>query len=457
MTDLQFSEALDSRITGDVVAQGSPGYEDARRAWNLAADQRPAIVVFAESAADVGDAVRFARSHGMRIAPQSTGHGAMALEPLDGQLLLKTSRMRRVDVDPARRKLRVEAGAQWQDVTVPADEHGLAALAGSSPNVGVIGYTLGGGLGWLARRYGLAANSVTAVELVTADGRLARIDADHEPELFWAVRGGGTVGVVTAMEMDLYPVREVYAGALFFPIARSAEVLQTWRAWTDTVPDEMTSIARILRLPPLPDIPEHLRGQDFALVEAAYLGDARSGADLLRPLRELRPGTDTFAIIPPGALGGLHMDPQQSVPAEGDGALLRDLPGAAIDQIVAMAGPRADTSLLSVEIRHLGGALAREAPGGGAQPRLDGKYLVLGIGFSATPEVGAVVRADAQAMLDGLARWRADYDYFNFVEIPAPAEDVLAPASVRRLRQIVARYDPDQTMISRHPLTPAEY
>lgn len=283
MTDLQFSEALDSSITGDVVAQGSPGYEDARRAWNLAADQRPAVVVLAESAADVGDAVRFARSHGMRVAPQSTGHGAMALEPLDGQLLLKLSRMRRVDVDPTRRKLRVEAGAQWQDVTVPADEHGLAALAGSSPNVGVIGYTLGGGLGWLARRYGLAANSVTAVELVTADGRLARIDADHEPELFWAVRGGGTVGVVTAMEMDLYPVREVYAGALFFPIARSAEVLQTWRAWTDTVPDEMTSIARILRLPPLPDIPEHLRGQDFALVEAAYLGDART-----QPSRTLR-------------------------------------------------------------------------------------------------------------------------------------------------------------------------
>lgn len=283
MTDLQFSEALDSSITGGVVAQGSPGYEDARRAWNLAADQRPAVVVLAESAADVGDAVRFARSHGMRVAPQSTGHGAMALEPLDGQLLLKLSRMRRVDVDPTRRKLRVEAGAQWQDVTVPADEHGLAALAGSSPNVGVIGYTLGGGLGWLARRYGLAANSVTAVELVTADGRLARIDADHEPELFWAVRGGGTVGVVTAMEMDLYPVREVYAGALFFPIARSAEVLQTWRAWTDTVPDEMTSIARILRLPPLPDIPEHLRGQDFALVEAAYLGDART-----QPSRTLR-------------------------------------------------------------------------------------------------------------------------------------------------------------------------
>ena len=199
----QTSEAPQSSISGDVFVPGDHGYDEARQAWNLVADQRPAVVVLAGSAADVPHAVRFARAHRLRIAPQGTGHGAVPLEPLEGTMLLKTSRLWRVHINPATHTARAEAGALWQDVTVPASQHGLAALAGTSANVGVTGYTLGGGLGWLARRYGLAANSVTAVELVTPDGRLALADAAHEPDLFWAVRGGGSVGVVTAIEMLL--------------------------------------------------------------------------------------------------------------------------------------------------------------------------------------------------------------------------------------------------------------
>ena len=175
-------EALRAALAGQVFVPGGAGYEQARQGWNLAVDTRPAVVVEAGSAADVAQAVRYARAHGMRIAPQGTGHGAESLEPLDGAMLLRTTRMRKVRIDPATRTARAEAGAVWQDVTVPAAEHGLAALAGSSPDVGVTGYTLGGGLGWLARRYGLAANSVTAVELVTPDGDLVRADAGHEPD-----------------------------------------------------------------------------------------------------------------------------------------------------------------------------------------------------------------------------------------------------------------------------------
>ena len=289
---------------------GDRGYDEAHRAWNLAADQRPAAVVFAQSAADVIQAVRFARSQGMRIAPQGTGHGALPLESLEDAMLLKMSRMRRVDINTATHTARAEAGAQWQDVTVPAAEHGLAALAGSSPNVGVTGYTLGGGLGWLARRYGLAANSVTAVEIVTPDGRLGRADAHHEPDLFWAVRGGGgSVGMATALEMTLLSGSRAFAGVLFFAIERSTEVLQAWRDWTGTVPDEVTSIGRMLRVPPLAELPEFVRGRDFVLVEAAYLGDAGEGAELLRPLRQLGPEIDTFATISARELQQLNMDP----------------------------------------------------------------------------------------------------------------------------------------------------
>jgi FAD/FMN-containing dehydrogenase len=447
---------LRTAVTGGVFGQGDPGYDEARRAWNLAVDQRPAVVVEAESAADVVAAVRFARSRGMRIAPQGTGHGSEPLESLAGAVLLRTSRMRGVRIDPAARTARAEAGALWQDVTVPAGQHGLAALAGSSPDVGVTGYTLGGGISWLARRYGLAASSVTAAEIVTPAGHLTRTDAGHEPDLLWAIQGGGGgVGVVTALQMRLYPVRELYAGALFFPVQRAAEILHAWRAWTGTVPDEVTSLGRLLRLPPLPEVPGQLRGRAFALVEAAYLGGAAAGAELTWPLRRLGPELDTFAMIPAPALQHLHLDPDQPVPAQGDGALLAGLPAAAVDALLAAAGPGADTPLASIEIRHLGGALARPAPAGGAQAQIDARYAMFAAGFTPTPDLAAAVRGHAQAVKDALAPWHARYDYYNFEETPAPASAVLPPASYHRLQQIKAGYDPDQVIISAHPVQPA--
>jgi FAD/FMN-containing dehydrogenase len=447
------AETMRATISGGVFVPGEDGYDEARRAWNLAADQRPAVAVLPGSAVDVARAVRFARSQGMRIAPQTTGHAAGALEPLEGAMLVKTSRMRRVDIDPAARTARAEAGALWQDVIVPAGQHGLAALAGTSPDAGVAGYTLGGGIGWLARRYGLAASSVTAAEIVTPDGDLVRADAGQHPDLFWAVRGGGgSIGVVTALEMALYPVRELYAGVLFFPIQRSAQVLHAWREWTGTVPDELTSIGRIMRFPPLPEVPEHLRGRAFTLVEAAYVGDAAAGAELLRPLRQLGPEIDTFATIPAAALTQLHGDPDQPVPNQGDGALLTGLPDAAIDVLLALAGPDADTPVASVEIRHLGGALARPAPGGGAQPAIDARYLTYAAGATPTPDSVAVMRAQIRAVKDALTPWRASYDYYNLTETPAEARAVLPPASYHRLQQIKATYDPSQAIISAHPV-----
>jgi len=449
------SDTLQSAFDGTVFVPGDTGYDEARQGWNLAVDRRPAAVVVAGSTADVARAVSLARSHGLRIAPQATGHGASSLEALDDALLLKTSRLRGVDIDVATRTARIEAGAWWQDVTVPAAEHGLAALAGSSPNVGVTGYTLGGGIGWLARRYGLAANSVTAVELVTPDGRFVRSDAGHEPDLLWAARGGGGMGVVTALEMTLHPVRDVYAGALFFPIHRSSEVLHTWVDWTAGVPDELTSVGRLMRFPALPDIPDFLRGGSFAVVEAAYLGDASAGAELLRPLRSLGAELDTFAMIPAPALQRLHMDPEPPVPIKTNGAMLASAPAGAIDALVELAGPDAETPLLVVELRHLGGALAREAPGGGPQPTVAGEFVLFAGGIAPTRDASEVVDAHIHAVTDAVSRWRAGYDYFNFAERAAGAEAVLPRASYARLQEIKAAYDPDQLIVSAHPVRPA--
>ena len=218
--------------------------------------------------------------------------------------------------DPARQAgtARVEAGARWWDVTPQASEAGFAALHGSSPEINVVGYTVGGGMGWLARKHGLQANDVTAVEMVTAYGELRRVDADNDPDLFWAVRGGGAnFGLVTAIEFGLVPLRELYAGALFFPFERSGEVLSAYREWTaGGLPEEVTSIGRTLQFPDLEIIPEIVRGKSFSIVEAAYLGGEAQGAELLEPLRELGP---TRRSPPSGRARGRRSRSRSATPA----------------------------------------------------------------------------------------------------------------------------------------------
>src|SRR3954468_5555459 len=289
------SETLDSRIRGEVVRPADPGYDQARQAWNLHADQRPAFVAFPETADDVVAIVDHARRHGLRIAPQGTGHNASPIAWDASTILLSTSRMRGVVIDVPARRARVAAGTLWLEVTEPASEHGLAPLAGSSPHVGVVGYCLGGGVSWLGRKHGLAANSVLAIEIVTADGRLRRVDAENDAALFWALRGGGgSFGVVTAMEIALYPTPQLYAGAMFWDGGQASRVMHAWREWTATLPDEVTSSARIMQIPPIPEVPEILRGRNFVTIDAAIIGDRAFGAEMVRVLRDLEPEIDTF-------------------------------------------------------------------------------------------------------------------------------------------------------------------
>ncbi len=448
-------EELDLGDVGVAVVQpGEAGWDDARRAWNLTADQQPVAVVFPETPAEVAAVVRLARERGLRVAPQATGHFANALGSLERTILLKTSRMRGVTIDPGRREARVEAGATWGDVAVPAAEHGLAALAGTSPGVGVVGYTLGGGVSWLSRKHGLAANSVLAAELVTADGELLRVDGDREPELFWALRGGGgSFGVVTALEFGLFPVRTLYAGDLYWSIERARDVLHAWRAWVETVPDELTSLGRILHLPPLPQIPEPFRGRSLVGVEAAYLGDEADGRELLGPLRKLGPELDTVATITPPELVGLHMDPLDPVPGVGDGALLDSLPPEAIDAVVDLAGPGADSALLTLEIRQLGGALARPSPGHGAAGSLAAPFALFGAGM-ATPDRFEAVIAGVDRLRETIAPWESARTYLNFSERPREPHALFAPETLRRLRELKRRVDPDEVFRVCHPVSP---
>jgi FAD/FMN-containing dehydrogenase len=444
--------ALRARIAGEIVLAGDSEWDAARRAWNLAVDQRPFAVALVESAQDVVAIVEFARVHGLRVAPQGTGHGASALASLDDAILVRTGRMRGVRIDAAARRARVEAGAVWGDVVESAAERGFVVLHGSASDVGVVGYSLGGGMGWFARSRGLSANSVAAVEIVTADGRLVRADSENDADLFWAARGGGgNFGVVTAIELALFDTPELYAGAMFWPVERAGEVLHAWREWIETVPDTVTSLGRILHFPPIPDIPEPLRGNSFVLVEAVFTGPESEGVELVAPLRELGPAMDTFAAVPPTALPHLHMDPPEPVPGVGDGMFLDDLPPEAVDAIVATGVP----PLLSFEVRHLGGALAEPSPAHGAVGSIDAGYAMYAVGMAMTPEMGAAVGEAVDRAKAALARWESERAYLNFSERPLDPSRLCAAESYDRLRRIRSAYDPGEMFLANHPLPPA--
>ena len=446
MTKTQIPEIL---ITAD-----DPRFDDARRAWNLAVDQRPAAVAQPRSAEELAAAVTHATAAGLRVAVQGTGHGAASLDSLEATVLVKTSAMRGVTIAPAALLARVEAGALWGDVVAPAAEHGLAALAGSSHDVGVVGYILGGGLSSLSRRHGLAAQSVLAAEVVTADGRLLRIDTSHEPELFWALRGGGgEFAAVTALEIRLIPFREATAGLLFFPMERAGQVLQTWRAWVADVPDEMASCGRLLQFPPLPHIPEPVRGRSFVVVEVVHLGSAADTDELVSPLRMLRPVRDTVSRATPLDLLTIHMDPPGPVPGVANGMLLDKLPAEAIDALVTSAGPGSGSRLLSVELRHLGGALRRRAADAGASGTLDAAFSLVAAGMAPEPAAAQAVRARIWQVKEALAPWRASRDFLNFQDKGQDAAKFFAPKVLKRLRRVKQAYDPADVFQANHPVS----
>jgi FAD binding domain/Berberine and berberine like len=447
----------DHSLNGKVILPGDARFDSARQAWNLAVDQRPAAIVFPESAAEVAAAVGYAAGRGLRIAAQGTGHNAGPLGSLTDTVLLRTDKMRGIEIDPQARTARVEAGVVWIDVVHAAARHGLAALAGSSPDVGVVGYTLGGGLSFLGRRYGLAASNVVAAEIVTADGCLVRTDADHEPALFWALRGGGgSFGVVTALEFRLFPVTEAYAGALWYPIQRGSEVLHAWGELTrGDVPEELTTVGRFVNLPPIPQIPEPIRGKSFVLIEAYHFGNQALADELLGPLRALGPVNDTVTTVPLPALSHLHMDPEQPVPGRGDGMMLASLPGEAIDALAETAGPGAAFPLTSVEVRHLGGELGRACPGHGALACFDADYMLFAVGSTPVPELVGPVTAQVEAIKSALAPWAARQMYLNFAETQHPAAPLWTEHAYQRLRRIKAAVDPGDLIRSNHPIPPA--
>jgi UDP-N-acetylenolpyruvoylglucosamine reductase len=441
---------LRSKISGDVLTAESEGYDKARQLWDLSIDQRPFIIVVAGSVSDIVEAVLFASKMDLKIAVCNTGHGHAL--PAQNSLLIVTSRMTNVIVDATAQTAWIEAGATWNKVLALSQSKGLAPLMGSSSGVGAIGYTLGGGMGWLARKYGLAIDSVKIFELVTPDGRRVRASETENRELFWALRGGGAAfGVVTGMEIRLYPVTTVFGGSLIYPREAASEVFARYKEWIASASDELTSSVSITNFPTLPIVPEFLQGKSVVIVRGCYCGPVSEGRALLQPwLDWMPPMVNLFKEMPFSDADAISEDPVDPLPILATNFIIRELSEAAISTLIKLAFPGQEaTPLLFAEIHHAGGAISRLDREATAYSQRDASFILKLIGFVPTPEMKESFLSIVNHIQNELRPYSTGGVYLNFLtgdEKWAHTKDAYSPETYQKLRKIKAQYDPDNRL-----------
>jgi FAD/FMN-containing dehydrogenase len=446
--------ALVTEVSGPVLRAVDAGYAEEISAFNVAVAHRPAVVVGAATVDDVRAALRYAAIHGLPVAVQATGHGATT--PVDGGLLIGTRRLDAVAVDPAARTATVGAGARWRAVIDAAAEHGLAPLSGSSSSVGAVGYTLGGGLPIMGRTFGFAADHLRAAELVTVDGTLHRVDAEHEPEWLWALAGArGNLGVVTAMTIGLVPVTTVYGGGIFYAAEDIPAVLHAYLDWAAALPEETSSAVAILRLPPAPELPEPIRGRTMAHLRVCHVGDPDEGERLVAPMRSIAPALlDSVHEMPYTAADAIYADPDHPVPFCQRGSLLRAPTHQTIEALLAVAGPEVPVPLIVCELRQMGGALRRGPAAGNAVSGRDADFSLSAIGLLA-PDTAERAPAAVDAVLEAAAPWATGRTMINFHGRPGDEADRARagyPATYQRLVALARRLDPAGMLNSEHAI-----
>lgn len=445
------------RTVGPALRPGDDGYDAEIVGYNRIVRHRPALVVGAAGVGDVVAAVRYARDHGLPVAVQATGHGVSV--PADGAVFVSTWRMDGVDIDPARAVARVSAGVRSRALVPAAADHGLAPLNGSSPDVGVVSYTLSGGVPMLGRRYGYAADHVRALDVVTADGELRHVTADTEPDLFWALRGGrGTLGIVVSLETDLVPVTGLYGGGLWFGDAAVEPALRAYADWVAGVPDAMGSSVLLMRMPDVPGVDGALRGRFVAHVRIAWSGPLDEGEQWVRPLRAAAPTLlDTVAAMPYREVGTIHAEPTDPVPFHARNTMLARFDRDAVDALLGVAGPDSGAPYL-VELRHFGGALARPPAVPNAVGRRDGAFCLYSGSVVGPGELDAH-RAAHDGLHATMRPWATGGVCLNFLTGPDVTPDELAsgylPGDVERLAAVKRRHDPTNMFRIGHQLPAA--
>ncbi|MFC9998410.1 FAD-binding oxidoreductase [Nocardia sp. NPDC127526] len=430
-------ERLRSAVRGRVLLSGDEGFEQARQPWNLTVEQSVRAVVEPADADDAARLVRYARDAGHTLTVQSSGHGAS--DALAGAILVRTNRFDEVRVDPGARTARVGAGATWARVLTAPGAHGRTGVTGSAPQVGITGFTLGGGLSWFSRKYGWAADNVTAFEVIDADARKLRVTASSEPDLFWALRGGGgDYAMVTALELALHPVPALYGGRMAWPVDRAREVMAAFREIVAGAPEELTLWCSLSQFPNAPAL---------ISVSVTYLGDAGTGQALLAPLDRIGGRiADTRALMQLTDIGTITAEPTKPTPSLHHTALLTDLTDTVVETLLA----ESISPLVSVQIRHLGGALAR--PSDSAAGAVPEPFCLTCYGLATNPSAATEFQKRVRDYLGRLGLIPSGRTPFSFLAPGQSAADALGADTLARLRDIKRDRDPKGVFRANFPV-----
>lgn len=448
-------QSLAEAVEGPVLAPSHPDYEAELSPFNLSTRHTPELVVAALHAEDVAHTVRWAADRGLCVAVQATGHGAVA--SFDRGIVVSTRRMQTLDIDPQTRLARIGAGVKWRAVIDRAASHGLAPLNGSSSDVGAVGYTVGGGLPVLGRTFGFASDWVRGFEVVTADGRIRAVSEHEHPDLFFALRGGkANIGIVTSMSMELVSVSTIYGGCMYFEGAHAQRLLEAYREWTRSLPESITTALKLLRLPPMAEVPEPLRAKVTVQLVVAHVGDLAEGEKLVRSMREVAPAIfDEVRQMPYSEVDAIHHDPEHPIPVKETCALLNDLTRDSVEGILSVAGPNVNSPLLMVELRHLGGALGRRPQVPDSVGARDAAYSVFLLGVLVPPLADLVPDALAAAVAT-LSSHTTGHTFVNMHGTPSSLEDRARPWAndvYKQLVRIKREVDPGDVFRFGHSLS----
>jgi FAD/FMN-containing dehydrogenase len=446
--DPEVVEAFAMQMRGPVLAPDDAGYEDARTIWNGLIERRPALIAQCTGAADVVDAVNFARDHDLLLSIKAGGHNVAGNAVNDDGIVIDLSQMRGAHVDPKTRRVRVQGGATLGDMDRETQLFGLAVPAGVVSTTGVAGLTLHGGAGHLRRKYGLSIDNLVSVDIVTADGVLRRASEDENGDLFWAVRGAGSnFGVVTSFEFRAHPVGPmVMVAAVFYPFEGVRELLPAWRDAMSSAPEELSSVALCWSIPPGPPFPEEHHGKPVVAVAAAYAGAVEDGEAVVQPLREL--GEPLIDLSGPWPWLGLQSGFDALFPKGGfyywKSRALAELSEAAIDDIADFAGRR-PSPLTDAIVWHNGGAMSRVGETETAYAGRDAAFLVTGEASWSDPALSDDAVKWGREFWDAMGRHSTGGIYLNFAGLGEEKEALVKAgygANYERLASLKAEYDP---------------
>jgi len=439
-------QELRESVRGEVLTPTDYGYAEASRIWNGAHNGRtPALLVRCTGAADVIAAVGFARSNDLTIAVRGGGHSIAGFSTVDDGIVIDLSPMRSVTVDPVARRATVGGGAVWADVDHETQAHALATTGGLISTTGVAGLTLGGGIGWLMRRYGLACDNLIGADVVTADGRLVHASESENADLLWGLRGGGgNFGIVTQFELELHPVGPiVYGGPVFYPADAAHDLLRAFRDWAPSAPEDVTAVVNLTSAPPLPVIPEQWHGKKVAAFVAASAGALDEAPGLVAPIRSVAPPiADLLGPIPYQRLQAL-LDPlfPKGIHAYFKATNLAKLDDELIDVLcdrhLHTPGPQCE-----IHVHQMGGAVARVADGGTAFPERSMPFVLNGVATWHDPEVGSAHREWSRAVVVEASEASTGRAYVNYLGDGGTARTAYGEETYRRLVSLKDAYDP---------------